>query len=135
MRGGLRFFLDRGLGSRILPSGLRRAGWLVETMAERYGVERSQSVADVEWITEAADRGDVLLANDRAIAKKPLEVEAIRMSSARVFVIASANITGPQMLERLLANESAIERAALREGPYVYGVDVATLHRIKLRLE
>ena len=33
---GLRFFLDRGLGSVVVPRALRAAGWSVETMDERY---------------------------------------------------------------------------------------------------
>ena len=32
---GLRFFLDRGLGSVVVPRALRAAGWSLETMDER----------------------------------------------------------------------------------------------------
>jgi hypothetical protein len=43
---GLRFFLDRGLGSRIVPEILRDAGWTLETMDERYGKTESQKIQD-----------------------------------------------------------------------------------------
>jgi len=69
---GLRFFLDRGLGSLIVPRALRQAGWMVETMDERYGADRSQGVQDSQWIEEAALAGDVLLCKDLAIAGTPL---------------------------------------------------------------
>lgn len=127
-----RFFIDRGMGSRVVPLGLRAAGWRVETMDERYGPNRSQAIPDVEWIRDAVSAGDLILAKDRAIAKRPLEAEVIRDTAARAFVIASAQITGPEMLERLLRNEAAIEAAASDRGPFVLGVDVARLHRIRL---
>lgn len=48
MQGGTRFFLDRGVGSRVVPDGLRAAGWIVTTMDERYGREASQGIADTK---------------------------------------------------------------------------------------
>lgn len=128
----VRFFTDRGIGSHIVPEGLRRAGWNVVTMDERYGTQRSQSVADETWIRDASREGDVLIAKDRRVAKRPLEAAVIRESRARVFVITSAQITGVDMLERLLRNEGAIRRQAGERGPYVFGVDVGRLHRIRL---
>lgn len=43
---GLRFFLDRGLGSLVVPRALRAAGWVLETMDERYGAEQSMEIQD-----------------------------------------------------------------------------------------
>ncbi|HTU71908.1 MAG TPA: hypothetical protein VMG38_00175 [Trebonia sp.] len=43
---GLRFFLDRGLGAIVVPGALRAAGWMLETMDERYGPDQSQSIQD-----------------------------------------------------------------------------------------
>jgi len=59
---GLRFFLDRGLGAFVVPRALRAAGWMLETMDERYGAGQSQSIRDAQWIEEATLAGDVLLA-------------------------------------------------------------------------
>lgn len=84
----LRFFLDRGLGSRIVPEALRGAGWELETMDERYGVSASQGISDVKWIEEATDNGDVLLCKDMAIARNPLEGAVIYRVSARAFALA-----------------------------------------------
>lgn len=40
----LRFFLDRGLGAHIVPVALRAHGWILTTMDERYGADRSQRI-------------------------------------------------------------------------------------------
>ena len=77
MQGDARFFLDRGLGPRIVPNGLRAAGWVVTTMDERNGVKASQSIDDATWIRDACLQGEVIITKDRAIAKRPLEAEAI----------------------------------------------------------
>ena len=87
------FFLDRGLGSKVVAGGLRDFGWRVITMDERYGATESQLVKDVDWIRAASRAGDVILAKDRAMAKKPLEAEAIYYNEARVFVLSSSRVT------------------------------------------
>ena len=102
-------------------------------MDERYGLERSQRVADVDWIRDACDEGDVIVAKDRAITKHPLEAAALVASHARAFILASANITGAQMLDRLLANSESIEQAADAEGPFAWSVDLHRLQRIRIR--
>jgi hypothetical protein len=133
MRSGTRFFLDRGVGSRIVPEGLRAAGWVVTTMDERYGPEASQKIADTTWIRDASQSGEVVITKDRAISRRPLEAEAIYYSEARVFAIASAQITGPEQLERLLTNASRIERVSSKPGPWIFGVYADEVRRIRLR--
>jgi len=76
-RAELRFFLDRGLGSRVVPARLRAAGRQLTTMDERYGVAESQNVSDVDWIEDATNRGEILLSKDLAIAGFLLHQEAI----------------------------------------------------------
>jgi hypothetical protein len=101
-------------------------------MDERYGSARSQDVADVDWIRDAAAQGEVLLSKDRAIARRPLEAEAIYYNEARVFVIASAQITGPEMLSRVIGNASAIERIGGQHGPFVFAIYEASVARLRL---
>ncbi|KZE94614.1 hypothetical protein AVP42_00898 [Agromyces sp. NDB4Y10] len=125
-------FIDRGMGSRIVPDGLRAAGWDVETMDERYGPEVSKGLSDVRWIAEAATAGDVILCKDRRVASNPLEAQTIYMHDARVFVLANQNITGPHMLRWLIANEDRIFRWAIRAGPYVVAVHEQRLERLRL---
>ncbi len=128
-----RFFLDRGLGSRIVPGGLRAAGWTVTTMDERYGFERSQSIPDVEWIIDATGLGECLLTKDIAIATRAPEARIVVMNDARLFALANARLTGPESLGQFLRNEQAIFRWAARVKPpfaaaiYEHGVRRRTL--------
>jgi hypothetical protein len=132
---GPRFFLDRGLGSRFVPDGLRARGWHVTTMDERYGVLASQEVADVDWIREAAALGDCLLTKDVAIARNPTEAEIVFNCDARVFTITNAHLPGPEMLARLIQHENAVFRWARRTPPpFVLGLGPTSAKRLKLHL-
>jgi PIN like domain len=131
----LRFFLDRGLGSRIVPGRLRDAGWLLTTMDERYGVRRSQAIADIEWIEEATARGEVLLCKDLAIARNRLEAETVYRTNARVFGLSNANLSGPDAAACYLLHAPAIAAMATRAlGPYVVAVSARGLRRRPLNL-
>jgi hypothetical protein len=131
---GLRFFLDRGLGARVVPQALRQAGWNLETMDERYGKASSQDIQDTQWIEEAALADEILLCKDLAIARNPLEAQVIYMTGARAFALSNATLTGPTMADWYTSNETRIVAAALRaDGPYVMAVNPAYgLHRVKL---
>lgn len=128
------FFSDRGLGSKLLPKALRDAGWVLETMDERYGSPTSMRVSDTQWIAEASSRGNVLLTKDLAVARNPLEAQAIWAYQARVFGLSNANIGMPDMAEWFLSQEERIVEMALRaSGPYVVAVSgQAGLRRVRL---
>jgi PIN like domain len=130
----LTFFLDRNLGSQIVPGALRAAGWVLETMDERYGIDESKLIQDVQWIEEATLAGDVLLTKDVRIAKNPLEATAVYRTSARVFALASGMLTGPEMAAWFLAGERSIFRMASHAGgPYVAAITRGnTLRRLTL---
>jgi hypothetical protein len=135
----LRFFLDRGLGSLIVPRALRAAGWILETMDERYGVQESQRISDTQWIEEATENGDVLLSKDLRIAKNPLEAAVVDRVSARAFGLARRDVDGAAMASRFLGNEAAIFQMARRAtGPFVVSVQDSSaarpLRRLKLNL-
>ncbi|WP_435081451.1 hypothetical protein [Clavibacter michiganensis] len=135
MAAPLTFFLDRGLGSRIIADGLREAGWVLETMDERYGRQRSQKLRDEHWIREASDAGDVILCKDSRIAWNRLEAEAVLYNGARLFALSSSNATGPQMLQMLLDSERRIfaQASSSRRG-YVCAVTGKGLREVPLSL-
>ena len=121
---GFTFFLDRGLGSRIVPQALREAGWVLETMDERYGADGSQHVPDVQWIEEATLRGDILLCKDLAIARNPVEARVVYTSGARMFALANARMVGKEMSSAFLGNEAQIIHVARRvTEPFAVGHD------------
>ncbi|WP_093081191.1 hypothetical protein [Pseudonocardia oroxyli] len=62
-----RFFLDRSVGRKIVPAGLRRAGIELVTLAERYGIPEDEQVTDVQWMRDAAAHGEAVLMCDDAI--------------------------------------------------------------------
>ena len=129
----LRFFVDRSLGSHIVPGALRNAGWVLETMDERYGADISQLIQDTLWIEEATDRGDVILCKDLRIARNPLEAAVIHRTLARAFGLARRDIDGPTMARYFLSNEQRIFRMARRAaGPYVVSVSEEGLRRVGL---
>jgi len=131
--GSLRFFIDRGMGSRYVPEGLRERGWEVVTMNERYGQQVGEGLEDPDWIAEATERGEVCLCKDAAIARKPVEAAAVRSAGARVFAITNANITGPTQLEWILRNEARILRRTKKPGPYVHGIYADDVRPLNLR--
>lgn len=129
----LRFFSDRSLGDHEVPKALRRAGWQVVSMRERYGSVTAQALADIDWIRDATGEGEVLLTGDKAIAKRPLEARAVAAAGARVFALGKNQLTGPQKVQRLLSDEKAIfRRASTRAGPYVVSISERGLETLKL---
>lgn len=125
------YFLDRSLGSRILPNLLRAQGWTVETMDERYGAERSQLVADVTWIQDLAE-SETAVTSDRKIGKVIIQAEAIRRCRARILVI-DANMTGRDQASRLLNSQSRIERVlSARSGPWILSVGSDGLREMRI---
>lgn len=130
---GVRFFTDRSLGDHVVPEALRAAGWVVVSMRERYGNLTAQSLADIDWITDATAEGEVLLTGDKAIAKRPLEAQAVVESGARVFALGSSQLTGPQKAQRFIDQQPVIARRAQgRPGPYVVSVTARGLVTLKL---
>lgn len=126
------WFVDRSLGSRAVPQGLRDAGWTIETMDERYGPARSQDILDADWIADAARRDDVLLTSDRKIGKIPVQAYVIRAVSARIVVV-DANLTAASQVERLTGRAPQI--LALiehREGPWIVSAGAVGLRELRL---
>ncbi len=114
---------------------MRALGWTVTTMNERYGASPGEKIPDERWIREATVLGEVLLCKDARVAQRPLEAEAIYYSSARVFVITAADITGDAMVDRLTRHKAAMERWVQRvSGPFVCGIYENEVRRLTLRV-
>jgi hypothetical protein len=64
----------------------------------------------------------VLLTKDKAIRRRHREHEAVRRARARMFCIASGNLTGPAMAERFLMNAERIFARCQESGPYIWSV-------------
>lgn len=121
------------MGSKIVPQGLRNAGWQLTTMDEIYGVDRSQEIDDIDWIRDATMRGECIITKDPKIARLPVEAQMVVMCDARVFALTSAKISGEQMKERLILHQDTIFRWAQRvRPPFVAGVYEKRVNRLRL---
>lgn len=87
------FFVDRSLGSRIVPEALRRAGLTAHAMADVYP-NLGEDLADETWIPEVTARGWIILLKDDRVRSNPAERAAILDSAARVFCVTRGNLTG-----------------------------------------
>ncbi|MGH4019764.1 MAG: hypothetical protein ACRDT0_11115 [Pseudonocardiaceae bacterium] len=80
--------MDRDLGRKAFPEGLRAAGMSVVTIAEHYGVEGSEVVEDETWMLEAAGSGwpvfccDAKHRSAAGLQNEPLYSKAGRVSSS-----------------------------------------------------
>lgn len=87
-------FVDRCLGKR-LPYGLAVLGLDPLPMREVYD-DDGNALEDVLWIYEAAAHGYPIITSDKAIATNPDEIDAVRDSGAKVFVVGRNDIPAAQ---------------------------------------
>lgn len=116
-------FIDRSLGTEILPPALRAAGAQVITMRDYYASETiAAGKADVDWIADVGREGWIALAKDSNIRKNHDEREAVIQARLRMFCLSDANLTGAQFTDRFVRYLPQIMRRANRPGPYIDGV-------------
>lgn len=125
-----RFFIDRSLGRKAVPEGLRADDWDVITLAEHYGMPADEQIADTDWIKEAAKRGWPILMKDKRIRHRQAEITAVTEHRARCFVIARGGLPSADMAERFITNKAAILTAAAEPGPYIYSVQTGRISRL-----
>ena len=89
------FFIDRALGRKAVADALRQSGAKIEVHDDHF----SARSLDVEWLPVVGERGWLILPKDDAIGRRSLEQLAVASSGARVLVLTSGNLTGPQMAE------------------------------------
>ncbi len=123
-------FVDRSLGSLVLPRLLREAGVDLTTMREHYGEGVAQRVDDVEWLIEIVEQGWIGFAKDGAIRHNEAERQTVIERQARLFVIANANVGAQANAASYLTNLAAIEAAAAQPGPFIYSVQPYRILRL-----
>jgi hypothetical protein len=116
------FFVDRSLGHHALATALRDVGFVAHTVASVYGVRAAERVPDEEWLERAGRAGWVVLTKDDAIRRRPAERDALAAHQVRAFCLTTANLTGPQQVERFLSNLNRILQRARRPGPWICAV-------------
>ena len=114
------FFVDRSLGYHLLPDALRALGFAVHTMRSVYGPDAEETVPDVVWLEQAGRAGWV--AQDDAIRRRPVELQALAANGVRAFCLTNANLTGEQQRDRFLANINRMIQRSRRPGPWICAV-------------
>jgi hypothetical protein len=133
LEGAPTFFIDRDLGRKAFPEGLREAGLRVVTLAEHYGIPQDQEVADHDWMLEAAGRGWPTLGCDakHRRRRRPAERAALIEAELQNFVL-NGNVSAAENVARMLRNLPAILSACRRRGPFVYRVHPDRIERLPL---
>src|SRR5450755_1616342 len=93
------FLIDRSLGRHAVPGALRTAGAVVHTMAEVYGEQVGQGLADEDWLGDVGEHGWVVLLKDSKIRYRPAELDAITAHGIRTFCLANANLRAADQAE------------------------------------
>ena len=67
------FFIDRGLGSIVVPETLRQAGVHVEIHASHF----ADNTPDTVWLSDVGQQGWIVLMKDKHIRSRPHERQAL----------------------------------------------------------
>lgn len=87
------FFVDRSLGSIVVPEALRYAGVHVEIHASHF----ADNTPDTVWLSDVGQQGWIVLMKDKHIRSRPHERQALIYAGVRAFVLVAGNISGPEM--------------------------------------
>lgn len=91
------------------------------------------STRDDVWIPETARQGWLVITRDRRIQEHRAEIEAVRVSGARMLTLAGAEAVDTfHQLEALMCNWRQILRLLDREGPFIVIATRTTLREFPL---
>jgi predicted nuclease of predicted toxin-antitoxin system len=113
---GTVFFIDRSLGIEPIRAELLKAGATVEIHDDHF----PRDAEDRVWLRAVGERGWVVLTKDQRLRYRPLELAALRASSARVFVLTAGNLRGSQIAAVFVSALPRISRTLRsRPGPFI----------------
>ena len=103
---GPTYFVDRCLGSSIIPSALRAANALVEVHEEHF----AHDARDEDWLAVVGSREWIVLTKDDAIRRRPNEQRAIRDAAVGAFVVTAGGLAGHDLARILVQALPAMAR-------------------------
>lgn len=122
-------FLDRSMGRLRVPALLRAQGLRLVTLAEHYGVPQDEEIDDITWLTDAGERGWVVVMKDDRIRFRAAERRALVRAQVRVFCLSNASLGADEMARRILQNLPAIAAGSSRPGPFLYAVHATRIEQ------
>lgn len=120
---------------RCVPDGVGRALNYFDiefrTLAQIYGNDEAQKLADVDWIADSARNGWIALTQNFKIPRVAHEADAIRESGARILCYHRANLTKEAKSLILGRHMRAVRKVHLNEGPAFWRISPkAIIHDI-----
>jgi len=110
------FFIDRSLGVEPVRTALIEHGLTVEIHDDHFKRDEEDRV----WLAEVGRRKWFVLTKDQRLRYRPLEIAALRVSRARVFVLIAGNLRGAEIAAIFAKALPRISRILGRHaGPFV----------------
>jgi len=112
----VQFFLDRSLGSRVMPEVFREHGLSILVHDEMF----AQDTPDEEWIGQVAENGLVAVTLDQRIARNPIQLHAVHVSGLRLITLLGGNVPAEKLALNFVNASQAIERFATQhQAPFI----------------
>ncbi len=89
------FFLDRSLGKKRVATALRQAGVTLHIHDDHF----SPDAKDEDWLTEAGQRGWIVLTKDHRIRYRHVERLALMRAGVAAFILTSGDLQGEEMAQ------------------------------------
>ena len=108
------FFIDRCLGRKVIPDGLRAAGEEVRIHDDHF----PQDAKDEAWLTEVGKNGWVVLTKDKHIRYRVSEIQALHAAKVRAFVLTSrGDLNATEVIQIFVKAMPAIKRLCEKTAP------------------
>ncbi|MCG8556099.1 MAG: hypothetical protein MJD61_12565 [Proteobacteria bacterium] len=91
---GRTYWVDRCLGTAVVPAALRKHGVDVRTYTDLYPDD--PKVPDARWIVEVSALGWVIVTKDKNIRRDQEELAALRRACARYVCLAATSMRGEE---------------------------------------
>ncbi len=115
------YWVDRCLGTNVVPGALRAQSIQVRTYVELY--PNDPEVPDHVWIPEVSARGWIILTKDKRIRYSPVEIGAIQKANARYVCLSAGNLRGDEQAQCLLQHWETIDSVvASKRAPLIVTV-------------
>ena len=107
------FFIDKCLGTRVVPDALRASGVSVEVKTDHFAPD----TRDIDWLPVVGERGWVILSKDKQLHHNYLEIVHLLRSGTASFILTSGNYSGQEMADAFVRALPDIMRMLAKFSP------------------
>ena len=109
----LTFFIDKCLGTKVVPAALRASGLKVELKTDHFPADTPDTV----WLPVVGKQGWIILTKDKQIRHNYLEIVGLLQSGTASFILTSGNYTGQEMADAYIQAMPDIVRMLAKFSP------------------